>query len=247
MSTSPSEEGDGLRRADSLPALRVVGFDLLRGSESAHEMHLLSQSGIASPAVSSPLSRLLGATTGKRERESPDGGGFFSAESSDSDAREAVAPLEKATSMDTIGSNVSNEAETIIFRHDGSFAAATPIDIPYRAGNQRHWRRCAFFSLSAPPDRESVSFPRAPPATRARRANRARVPTRVPTRVPRATRTRASPRLNSPARVASATRERANPGERHGGAFGADWRHNDPELRLTTTPAPSPDTASTDR
>ena len=99
MSTSPSEEGDGLRRADSLPALRVVGFDLLRGSESAHEMHLLSQSGIASPAVSSPLSRLLGATTGKRERESPDGGGFFSAESSDSDAREAVAPLEKATSM----------------------------------------------------------------------------------------------------------------------------------------------------
>lgn len=144
MSTSPSEEGDGLRRADSLPALRVVGFDLLRGSESAHEMHLLSQSGIASPAVSSPLSRLLGATTGKRERESPDGGGFFSAESSDSDAREAVAPLEKATSMDTIVSNVSNEAETIIFRHAGSFAAATPIDIPYRAGNQRHWRRCAF-------------------------------------------------------------------------------------------------------
>ena len=94
MRTSPSEEGDGLRRADSLPALRVVGFDLLRGSESAHEMRLLSQSGIASPAVSSPLSRLLGATTGKRERAAnPRRGWFFSAESSDSDARgRRVAP-----------------------------------------------------------------------------------------------------------------------------------------------------------
>ena len=148
--------------------------------------------------------------------------------------------------MDTIGSNVSNEAETIIFRHDGSFAAATPIDDPVPGGQPTTLAQVRF-SLSAPPDRRSVSFPRAPPRpTPDARTARAR-PTRVPTRVPRATRTRASPRLNSPARVAWSRPANANPGERHGGAFGADWRHNDPELRLTTTPAPSPDTASTDR
>ena len=139
------EEGEGLTRTESLPALRVVGFDPSPTSSLKDERNKLSLSSTVSSfspvAVSSPLSALLG-NTGKSDRGGESG--FFSAESSDSDrGDQARRELESdATARSILGAG-SQEEETLSLHRTDSFAQADPIDIPYRRGHAKHWRRCA--------------------------------------------------------------------------------------------------------
>jgi hypothetical protein len=142
------EEGEGLTRTESLPALRVVGFDPSPTSSLKDERNKLSLSSAVSfspVAVSSPLSALLG-NTGKSGRGGESG--FFSAESSDSDrGDQARRELESdATARSILGAG-SQEEETLSLHRTDSFAPADPIDIPYRRGHAKHWRRCALRHL----------------------------------------------------------------------------------------------------
>ena len=136
------EEGEGLTRTESLPALRVVGFDPSPTSSLKDERNKVSLSSAVSfspVAVSSPLSALLG-NTGKSDRGGESG--FFSAESSDSDrGDQARRELESdATARSILGAG-SQEEETLSLHRTDSFAPADPIDIPYRRGHAKHWRR----------------------------------------------------------------------------------------------------------
>ena len=138
------EEGEGLTRTESLPALRVVGFDPSPTSSLKEERNKPSLSSAVSfspVAVSSPLSALLG-NTGKSDRGGESG--FFSAESSDSDrGDQARREIESDAMARSILGGGSQEEETLSLHRTDSFATAEPIDIPYRRGHAKHWRRYA--------------------------------------------------------------------------------------------------------
>ena len=143
------EEGEGLTRTESLPALRVVGFDPSPTSSLKEERNKPSLSSAVSfspVAVSSPLSALLG-NTGKSDRGGESG--FFSAESSDSDrGDQARREIESDAMARSILGGGSQEEETLSLHRTDSFATAEPIDIPYRRGHAKHWRRYALRASS---------------------------------------------------------------------------------------------------
>jgi hypothetical protein len=134
------EEGEGLTRTESLPALRVVGFDPSPTSSLKDERNKLSLSSAVSDspvAVSSPLSALLGNTGKSSDRGGESG--FFSAESSDSDrGDQARRELESdASARSILGASLHEEETLSLHRTDSS----EPIDIPYHRGHAKHWRR----------------------------------------------------------------------------------------------------------
>ena len=146
-------------RTGSLPQVRVVGFDPAPSMSAPEDAYKPLFSGFLAGetiAVSSPLSQMLGGSTGKsRSADGSPHSGFFSAQSSDSDQSGDVARrFDNEHAASQLYGHGSMEGTSDV-RHDALAVqgrGTPPIDIPnargYRHPRSQRCERTPLFSCA---------------------------------------------------------------------------------------------------
>lgn len=129
-------DGTAMRRVESVPALRVIGFEA-----STHGNELRTDSLTSPPLVSSPLARLLSLPAeggkGGDARDSLWGRSFSSGDSGNDTLSRSLSNENIMSTMSSTDSDQGNREEDLELH---MFTASTAIDIPYARGH-RHFKR----------------------------------------------------------------------------------------------------------
>lgn len=129
-------DGTAMRRVESVPALRVIGFEA-----STHGNELRTNSLTSPPLVSSPLARLLSLPAeggkGGDARDSLWGRSFSSGDSGNDTLSRSLSNENIMSTMSSTDSDQGNPEEDLELH---MFTASTAIDIPYARGH-RHFKR----------------------------------------------------------------------------------------------------------
>ena len=129
-------DGTAMRRVESVPALRVIGFEA-----STHGNELRTNSLTSPPLVSSPLARLLSLPAeggkGGDARDSLWGRSFSSGDSGNDTLSRSLSNENIMSTMSSTDSDQGNREEDLELH---MLTASTAIDIPYARGH-RHFKR----------------------------------------------------------------------------------------------------------